>query len=101
VLNENKARLRSAVVFCARVAHQYGLNEMRRGWLLRAVAECTAECWSGTHARELTVAFLHENLRAAEETVADRDGMNFVFAKDKEYLCGELPSHAKRSLLFV
>lgn len=83
VLNENKARLRSAVVFCAHVVHQYGLNEMRRGWLLCAVAECIAECWSGMHARVLTVAFLHENLRAAEKTMADRNGINFVFAKDK------------------
>lgn len=54
MLNENKTRLRSVIVFCDCVAHQHGLNEMRRGWLLCAVAKCSSKCLSGTHARELT-----------------------------------------------
>lgn len=35
------------------------------------------------HARELTVYFLYENLRAAGETMADREALDFVFAKDE------------------
>lgn len=82
-LNENKTRLRSAIVFCDCVAHQHSLNEMRRGWLLHAVAKCSSKCLSGTHARELTVYFLYENLRAAGQTMADREALDFVFAKDE------------------
>ena len=63
------------------VAHQYSLNEMRRGQLLRAVAKCSLKCLSRANARELTISFLHENRRPAEETTADTETvMNFVRA---------------------
>lgn len=67
MLNENKARIRSEIVFCDYVAHQYSLKEMRRGRLLRALANCSPKHLSRTNARELTISFLCENLMAAEE----------------------------------
>lgn len=76
-LNENKARLKSEIVFCDCVAHQYSLNEMRRGRLLRAIAKCSPKRLSRTNARELTISFLYENQRPAEETTADRKSDEF------------------------
>lgn len=66
MLNENKARLKSEIVFCDCVAHQYSLNEMRRGRLLRAIAKCSPKRSSRANARELTLSFLYENPRPAE-----------------------------------
>lgn len=76
-LNENKARLRSEIVFCDCVAHQYSLNEMRRGLLLRAIAKCRPKHLSRTNARVLTVSFPYENIRPAEKALADRESDGF------------------------